>query len=565
MVDPYLLTLIGLNLLLPIVVAIFFYRSRQFRDNRETIYAIFAASLWAARYLWIFAIRIGITNDLLNRFIGLVMVLLILFSALWLERIFPIDKKYELTHLITNLLQKVILAALLVGIPLSIFLPSDLDANDINYDLRMYLLLIAVVFVLLVTFRTIPRLKSMANEYYLWYNVGFFFGIILIVTDVTIFTYVISDSVLKSLFPVFGFIIIIGTLILFRVFPLVQFAMMVNTGVIIVQSKTQKVEYMNQMALDFIDPDFISKETTPFILSLWPDQYRNILDAYKMAKDELRTVQIEERLYNYSVKQLQNVQLTFYPYGGISRFKRVGVLISNSDEIQFLKQRKEFLLDILNHDIANVSQTLRFSLESLQEEKIEDKDTWETINLARNQNRRLEQLVFSAQNLLFIDSITDPPKEGYSDFHSRMTQLIEEEWKNYPTFKVKYYGFSLLKSVQTTGNLKAGFSLVLQSIFEATDEKNQLLEITTKIDEENLIQKIIFRFNSEIITPEIISRQSYEQKSEIIASSFIRVNLLVASAIIQKNKGEFNIRSLADGLFSTEFVITLPIYQPDKA
>ncbi len=129
---------------------------------------------------------------------------------------------------------------------------------------------------------------------------------------------------------------------------------------------------------------------------------------------------------------------------------------------------------------------------------------------------------------------------------------------------MKYYGFSLLKSIQTTGNLKAGFSLVLQSIFEATDEDNQLLEITTKINEETSSQKIIFRFNSSIITPEIISRQSYEQKSEIIATSFIRVNLLVATAIIQKNKGEINIRSLADGLFSTEFVIILPIYKPEN-
>ena len=564
MIDPYLLTLIGLNLLLPITIAFFFYRSRHFRDIKETTYAMLAALLWAARYAWYLAIRLDIKSDLLNRFVALVLNLLILFTALWLERIFPTDKKYKITHYLTEFLQKTILIALLAGIPLAIILPSDMGSNDVNYLFRLYLLGLAFLLVTIVALRTIPRLRSMVEEYYLWYNIGFFCGIVLIISDVTIFTYIINDPVLKSLFPVFGFIIIIGTLILFRVFPLVQFAMMVNTGVIIVQSTTQKVEYMNQMALDFIDPDFIVKESTPFMLSLWPDNYRDILPAYNLAKDELRTVQIEEKLYNYSAKESQNVQLTFYPYGGISRFRRVGVLISNSDEIQFLKQRKEFLLDILNHDIANVSQTLRFSLESLLEEKINDKDTWETIQLARNQNRKLEQLVFSAQNLLFIDSIAEQPNESYPDFHSRLKNLIEEERKKYPEFEVNYYGLSLLKAITTTGNLKAGFSLVLQSIFEATSEENQLVEITTEIKEEELIQKIKFRFNSDIITPEIISRQSYEQKSEIIATSFIRVNLLVAAAIIQKNRGELLIRSLADGLFSTEFVISLPMNEPIK-
>ncbi len=111
MVDPYLLTLIGLNLLLPIVIAIFFYRSRQFRDSRETIYAIFAACLWTARYIWILTINFGIRNDWLLRIISMVMFLLILFAALWLEKVFPIDKKYKFTHLVTDLLHKVILAA----------------------------------------------------------------------------------------------------------------------------------------------------------------------------------------------------------------------------------------------------------------------------------------------------------------------------------------------------------------------------------------------------------------------------------------------------------------------
>ncbi|MCK4848914.1 MAG: hypothetical protein KAT16_07825, partial [Candidatus Heimdallarchaeota archaeon] len=305
-----------------------------------------------------------IYSDLATRVVTLVMVLLILFSLLWLKEVFPTESHSRFANL-TNLLHWICLIVLLVSIPFAILLPPVMQPNDMNYDFRLFLFFIALLFALVVILRIIRQLRGIKQfTYYRYYYLGYFSGIMMVISDPTIFTYIIHDSILKMLTPVFGFFIIIGTLIIFKIFPLIQFAMMVNTGVIIVQIKNEKIEYLNETAKNFVKPEIES--SNPELNTLWPEYHNTILTSYQTAKNELRTVQVEERLTNYKTGEVQNLQLTFYPYGSSRNFERIGILISNSDEIEFLKQRKDFLLDILNHDIANVCQTLQFSLESLR-------------------------------------------------------------------------------------------------------------------------------------------------------------------------------------------------------
>lgn len=557
MLPPGLLSLVVLNIFLPLITSYLFLRSRELRNTKENIYFVLSLLLWSCRYLWMLGIWSGMSSDLANRAVAVVLVLLIFFPLLWLKEVFPSTSDSGVTNL-TELLHWITFFVLITSIPFAILLPPDMQVNDANYDFRIFLLLISIIFVVVVVLRIIRHLRGLRQfSYYRWYYLGFFSGIVMIISDVTIFTYIIPDTVLKLMSPVFGFFIIIGTLIIFKVFPLVQFAMMVNTGVIIVQIKNEKVEFMNETAKNFVKSEF--KSSNPQLNTLWPSSYQTIYTAYETAKTEMRTVQVEERLVNYKTGEIQNLQLTFYPYGSLSSFERVGILISNSDEIEFLKQRKEFLLDILNHDIANVSQTLQFSLESLQKKSFTDIDAWETIDLVKKQNEKLEQLVFSAQNILYVDSIIEHPNEVYTDFGDRLELLIKEERRKYPEVKINFTDLTDLKTIRTTGNLRAGFALALRSVFEAVSQTDNEVEVSTKIFETRHQQEISFRFNSDIITSNLMESYSRKQKSDIVSSSSIRINLLVAAAIVQKNQGQFTIQEIINDIFSTEIIICLPI------
>ncbi len=557
MLPPGLLTLLVLNVVLPIITVYLFLRSRELRNTKENIYFVLSLLFWSCRYLWILGIWSDMRSDLANRAVTLVMVFLILFPLLWLKEVFPTISHSRLAKQ-TDLLHWITFIILLASIPFAILLPPDMQSNDANYDFRIFLFFIAIVFVIVVILRIFRQFRSLRQfNYYRWYYLGFFSGILLILSDVTLFTYIIQDTVLKLLAPVFGFFIIIGTLIIFKVFPLVQFATMVNTGVIIVQIKNEKVEFMNETAKNFVKPEIESPN--PQLDSLWPNTHQTIFTAYQTAKTELRTVQVEERLVNNKTGEVQNLQLTFYPYGSLSNFERVGILISNSDEIEFLKQRKEFLLDILNHDIANVCQTLQFSLESLQKKSFTDIAAWETIDLVKKQNEKLEQLVFSAQNILYVDSIIEHPNEVYTDFRDRLELLIKEEKRKFPEIKVIFSNLSDLKPIRTTGNLRAGFALALRSVFDAVSQTDNEVEISTEIFEVRNQQEISFRFNSDIITSNLMESYSRKQKSDIVSSSSIRINLLVAAAIVQKNQGQFTIQEMVDDNYSTEIIICLPI------
>ena len=139
-----------------------------------------------------------------------------------------------------------------------------------------------------------------------------------------------------------------------------------------------------------------------------------------------------------------------------------------------------------------------------------------------------------------------------------MGTLIEEESKKFSDHTLIVHGLDQLEPIKTTGNLRAGFTLILQSLFDVTSSTDQTISITTnKIKE---FQEIVFRFNSDIITPDLMDSYSREQKSDIVASSSARVNLLVAAAIIHKNKGKVTVKESDTELFTSEIIIALPIY-----
>ncbi|MHA2341243.1 MAG: hypothetical protein ACXADW_05180 [Candidatus Hodarchaeales archaeon] len=149
--------------------------------------------------------------------------------------------------------------------------------------------------------------------------------------------------------------------------------------------------------------------------------------------------------------------------------------------------------------------------------------------------------------------------EVYTDFGDRLELLIKEERRKHPEVKINFIDLADLKTIRTTGNLRAGFALALRSVFEAVSQTDNEVEVSTKIFETRHQQEISFRFNSDIITSNLMESYSRKQKSDIVSSSSIRINLLVAAAIVQKNQGQFTIQEIINDNFSTEIIICLPI------
>ena len=142
----------------------------------------------------------------------------------------------------------------------------------------------------------------------------------------------------------------------------------------------------------------------------------------------------------------------------------------------------------------------------------------------------------------------------------RLGTLIEEESSKFPYHNVIVHGLELLEPIKTTGNLRAGFALILQSLLDVTSSTDQSIRITVNKIKENQIQEIIFIFNSDVITPDLMESYSRKQKSDIVASSSARVNLLVAAAIIHKNRGNVEVKRSDVEPFKSEIIVELPIY-----
>jgi len=236
-------------------------------------------------------------------------------------------------------------------------------------------------------------------------------------------------------------------------------------------------------------------------------------------------------------------------------------MISHSDELEFLKQRKDFLFDVATHDIANVCQTLNISCESLSRKDFISENSYEIFQLVKKQSDRLTRLVLSIQNLLEIDEISSSLSEYYSDFHKRFDDLIVEKQQKCPEYKIVKEGFSDLRSIKTTGNLKAGFSLLLDSIFETSILNT--IKIWTTIDDAKLQQQIVFQFNGKELSETLLESYTNERKTDLSTKgSSARVNLIVSGSIFQKNAGSLRIEDVNKEKNLKKIVVTLPISFP---
>ena len=557
--DPYLIVLVLLNIVLSITLAFYLYRTRQFRVTNQTKFSLVFLFLWILRYFWLLYFLVFESyNDLINRGVALVFSGILISGFFVIQSIFPVKQNQRSGIYIQKTYEIIIVILSLILIPLSLILPSDSIRNDINSSVAFLIALGAVILFIFIIFRVIHRFDALIGEFFKWYNVGLLFGIILVLSGDTLFYWIFSQAYLQLIAPSVGLVIILASFISTRIIPFFQFARMVDTGILIITTKDRKIEYSNVTAQKFIPPLMRDKLTSLSFIELWGGKTR-LMDAFNYTLRESRTILVEEQLHNYDQNSDQNIQITFYPLAAEHSPSRIGILIMISDEIEFLKQRKDFLLDIVTHDLANVSQTMLLSLEAITNKISPDNPDWEVYQLMLTQNQRLEQLIFSTQNLLYIDHISSSPKEFYSDFNTRFQELINEKTTEYPKISFITENLDRLMSIETTGNLKAAFSLLIDSIVESLKGVEKTLQISTNIIENTRSQQIIFAFSSNEISMSLFDNYLEENKSAMVASSTYRVNLIVASSIIQKNHGMINITRKEGKLLNTIIVVTLPI------
>ena len=395
-----------------------------------------------------------------------------------------------------------------------------------------------------------------------YYNGVLFLGTILIIFSNVLFVW-LDQAILHQVAPMIGYIIVLFSLTTARVFPLSQFVTTINAGIVLVNQNHDLI-YINAKARQYIDPVSLQEEKSIKLDNLWSDQNDFILTTFDSVVQNLKAIQVEGRFFNYTTNTLENIRLTFYPLGlpniSINR-PQIGIMISHSDELEFLKQRKDFLFDVATHDIANVCQTLNISCESLSRKDFISENAYEIFQLAKRQSDRLTQLVLSIQNLLEIDEISSSPSEYYSDFNKRFNDLIAEKLQKFPEFKIIKEGLSELRPIKTTGNLKAGFSLLLDSIFETSILNT--IKISTIINDAKLQQQIIFQFNGKELSETLLESYTNERKTDLTTKgSSARVNLIVSGSIIQKNAGSLRIEDFNKEKNLKKIVVTLPIFFP---
>jgi light-regulated signal transduction histidine kinase (bacteriophytochrome) len=234
----------------------------------------------------------------------------------------------------------------------------------------------------------------------------------------------------------------------------------------------------------------------------------------------------------------------------------------DSDEIQLLKQRKDFLLDILTHDIANVSQTLNFALDSIKKEDLINSDNWAVIKMAQDQNSRLKNLVSGAHTLLSIDSITQQSQDD-RNFGRFIPTLFQKKQEKYPNFDLEITDISNAKDIKTDRTLETALELIVESIMELCSSDCTNVKTIINTDTTKKYQKIDFQFRSEGIKVNLIENYSQIDKSELVATatSPARINLIVANAIIQKNGGELTVTSYPAEKLNYAISISFPYYE----
>ncbi len=545
-VDSYRFILLVLNILLPLTIAFYLYYTRKYRNFDEILYAIIALILWSIRYIWILIVSFEVQNDILNRLVALDLALLLIVVSVWIKNAFFLPRDTVWGKINAFLIWSTIMILTGVIVPLTLFLPSRLHAtpavNDINVILSIANTIFIITLVIQALFRILPSFVQKKTVFH-WYQAGLFAGFFLISFGDLLFYWIFISAPLQLLAPILGSIIILVTLIGFRILPFFQFATLVDSGILIVNIKDERLEYLNLTARQFLTDDLRRKSNLKF-KEVWPS-HTELYQTYQRVKTETRATQIEERVFNYWIRKYQNIQFTFYLLGEETQFPlRIGILMLDSDEIQFLKQRKDFLLDILTHDIANVSQTLSFALDSIKNEDFVSLETWDIIKMAQDQNSRLKNLVSGAHTLLSIDNITQYTKVD-REFGTFLSTLFEKEQEEYPDFDIEVADFSSIKDVKTDGTLETALELVIESIIEVCSSDCKSVKTVIDTDVSKKFHRINFQFRSEGIKLNLMENYSQIDKSELVATatSPARINLIVANAILQKNGGEISIDS----------------------
>jgi len=325
--------LIGANILLPIIIAFYLYFTRRFRKESETLASVGILIAWAVRFAingYVSIVETGL--DFVFRFQAFIMIGLVTFGFLWIQAVFPIITKSLAGKGIYSIHTISIIALLVLGAPLSILLPYDSNIKDINFTVSMILLLFAVILVVELVLRILVQFRVFQTRFqiYKWYNLGLVFGTVLILSSDTFFTWVIYDSELKLITPIVGFLIIFTLMIAVRAFPFFQFASTVDSGIIIVSEADLKIEFLNNTARAYISSENLNDIPDIQFLDLWPNS-QGISNAFNRTLIEMRINQIEEQLYNFTTKQVQNVQLSFYPIRGEQTQNRIGVINLSSE------------------------------------------------------------------------------------------------------------------------------------------------------------------------------------------------------------------------------------------
>ena len=75
------------------------------------------------------------------------------------------------------------------------------------------------------------------------------------------------------------------------------------------------VEFYNTNAKAYISPKLLATDYMEFN-SLWPEN-NTILEGIKRVTNDFKSVQIQEHLYNYETQEIQNIQITLYPFSSL--------------------------------------------------------------------------------------------------------------------------------------------------------------------------------------------------------------------------------------------------------
>ncbi len=516
--------------------------TRKERKDNETLLASLIFLTLCYVYTSTFLMYVFDFTDVnFSRLNSVILIIQLILIQLWMKVVFVFPKRSF------DIIQNLMLGYLIILAPISVLFSPDRPELTINYFLNGLVIFTQIIISIQLLFIGLYYWLKVSDESranYLFLSLG----IILVMGANFIFT-IFYHPILQQTFQIMGYTVILIAFINRKFSPLLQFITNVNTGIMII-SFNSKITYINQVASQYINS---TSRKEPLLENLSYNNQSVLENAFNKTINQQKPVQVDEKLFNYANDKLENVRLSFFPLGikQISDPVRIGMILYQIDEIEFLTQRKDFLFDIATHDIANVLQTLELSCEILEH----DPNIIETM---RKQINRLNQLVYSIQNLLIIDKDTKGSTEIDSELKHGFLELIEEKQKQNPSIAFIVEGLLDLGPIKTTGNLLEGFKLIIDGLIQILSSPEQKITIHTDVQYEKHLQSIIFTLKTKSnLSNEIFESYSRRDKSSLLSrTSSARVNLIVASAILQKNEGTLNISNQEE---KTIINVQLPI------